>query len=377
MRIKWVRGGEDITFNRPHVFFVTGIRGSGKSSFLEHIAECYMLKGHGILDLFASRDGENLAWLRSPHVEDKRVLLVKGDNVDVKCSYDVKHIDTLTLSDFENYDIVISPSPFYLNLDHEYSAAAKITDLLYRRLYYRRLIFCIVREAANLYYSRLKISHNQTQAKSEMIYLIRESRHLGLALGLDSLRWHAIDIDIRSLSDYIVIKNVGQVGLIRELKWLYYYVEPHLLRHITQDKFIILTKRGSIGLGVFPYPKWHKKEKENILREVGIEVEYGEEMHLGEDRGTYRTVSDKEHAEIICLYVDEACSIHDIAELKGRSPRTINVHIRRHNREVEEKGICLACKRANSPYAKIVVKRGGYMYTTEQPQLKASTIIQK
>jgi len=374
MRVKWIRGSEKISFSLPHVFFVTGIRGSGKSSFLEHVAECYMREGHGVLDLFASRDGENLAWLRSPHVKDKRILLVKGDSVDVECSYDVKHVDTLSLDDFEKYDIVISASPLYVNLDHEYSAAAKITDLLYRRISYRKLVFCIVREAANLYYSRLKISHNQTQAKSEMIYLIRESRHLGLALGLDSLRWHAIDIDIRSLSDYIVVKNVGQMGLSRELKWLYYYFEPHIFRYLTQDKFVILTKRGSIGLGAFPFPKWHKKEKEDILHEVGIKVEYSEPTKLSVDKGTYRTISDQEHAEIIRLYVEEDYGVHRIAEKLGRSSRTISVHIRMHNREVENKGVCMSCKRAGSSYAELTAKRG-CVFTTEQRQLITQPII--
>ncbi len=42
----------------------------------------------------------------------------------------------------------------------------------------------IVREATNLYFSRLKIVANQTLAKSEMVYLIREARHAGVALGL-------------------------------------------------------------------------------------------------------------------------------------------------------------------------------------------------
>jgi len=376
MKIKWDphRGIGKVSFNQPHVFFVMGIRGSGKSSFLEYIATRYMHEGLGVLDLFASRDGENLAWLRSPYAKDKRILLIKGDSVDVECSYDVKHVDTLSLDDFEKYDIVISASPLYVNLDHEYSAAAKITDLLYRRLSYSKLIFCIIREAANLYYSRLKISHNQTQAKSEMIYLIRESRHLGLALGLDSLRWHAIDIDIRSLSDYIIIKNVGEIGLPREHKWLYYYIKPETFRFMPPDKFVILTKRGSIGLGAFPFPKWHKKEKEDILHEVGIKVEYSEPTKLSVDKGTYRTISDQEHAEIIRLYVEEDYGVHRIAEKLRRSSRTISVHIRMHNREVEEKGACMSCKRAGSSYAEITAKRG-CVFTTRQPQQLSQPII--
>jgi len=42
MKIVWARENDKISFNRPNVFFVTGIKGSGKSSLLEHIAEQYL-----------------------------------------------------------------------------------------------------------------------------------------------------------------------------------------------------------------------------------------------------------------------------------------------------------------------------------------------
>ncbi|MCJ7633777.1 hypothetical protein MUP77_15495, partial [Candidatus Bathyarchaeota archaeon] len=73
--------------------------------------------------------------------------------------------------------------------------------MLYKRMHYKRLVFLVCREAANFYYSRLNVSDSQIFAKSQMIYLIREARHMGLALGLDSIRYYAIDIDIRNLSD--------------------------------------------------------------------------------------------------------------------------------------------------------------------------------
>ena len=40
-------------------------------------------------------------------------------------------------------------------------------------------------------------------------YLIREARHMGIALGLDSVRYYAIDIDIRNLADYMILKAQG------------------------------------------------------------------------------------------------------------------------------------------------------------------------
>jgi len=352
MKINWQRGNEEINFNRPHVFFITGIRGSGKSSFLEYIGTKYLESEHGVFDLFGSRDGENLAWLRSPYAKDKRILLLKGEAVDVNCSWNVKTADSVTLSDFENNDIVISSTPLYINLDQEYLAAAKLTDLLYKRMAWKKLIYCVVREAANLYYSRLKISEDQTQAKAFMVYLLRESRHMGLALGLDSLRWHAIDIDIRSLSDYLIFKNMGQIGLTKEMGWLYAYADPHMFRYLKPNQFLIVTKRGSIGCGIFPKIKWHKKEGENILHALDIKVEYGEEPPKeGVYRGTFKTVSDKEHSEIIRLYCEELQGTVAIAQKLNRSPRTPVLHIHMHDDAVKRSGFCPICRRVQSPYA--------------------------
>jgi len=153
-----MRGNENLSFNRPHTYYVLGIRGAGKSSLLEHIAELHLERGHAILDLFGSRDGEGLAWLRSPWAEEKRILLYHGDNADVSAPYDTKKVSEASLSDLNDYDILISASPLYSSPSDEFLQVNRLTNLLYQRLSWRRLVYVIVREAANLYYSRLKVA---------------------------------------------------------------------------------------------------------------------------------------------------------------------------------------------------------------------------
>ena len=51
-----------------------------------------------------------------------------------------------------------------------------------------------------------------------------------------------------------------------------------------------------------------KAEKENILKAVGLKVEYGEELNEGEYRGKFRTVCDNEHAEMVRLYIEKGLS---------------------------------------------------------------------
>lgn len=134
---------------------------------------------------------------------EKSVLLPNAQYGEVHSFMDcgIKILDlgrALTLGDLENFDIIISSSPLYLNIDQEFYYAARITDLLYKKLHWKRLVYLIVREAANFYYSRLKVCENQAFAKSQMIYLLREARHVGLSLGLDSLRYYSIDIDLET-----------------------------------------------------------------------------------------------------------------------------------------------------------------------------------
>jgi len=357
MKVEWKRGKDELNFNKPSIWFSLGVRGSGKSTFLESVGEEYLHNGGGLLDLFGSRDGEGLAWLRSPWVKDKRILLLRGENVEVKASYEVKCVDALEVRDFDTYDIIISASPLYTNIDQEFLSAAKIEDQLYKRLHYKKLVYMCCREAANFYYSRLKVADTQTYAKAQMIYLLREARHMGVSIGLDSIRYYAIDIDIRDLSDYLILKRQGVRGFPRDLKWLYRYLDAHVMRTLPAHRFAVITQAGAIGYGIFPELEWHKKEKENILDELGLKIDYGEILQESILKGTYNTVSDKEHVQIIMLYHDEGLAMGKIAEKLKRSPHTPNVHIRSHDAQVKRSGFCAACKRAKGSNAEVQVGR--------------------
>lgn len=347
MNILWVRGKENLSYTRPKTYFTVGQINTGKSTLLEHIGIQHINKGAAIIDLFGSADGESLAWLRSPHIKDKKVCLLRGENVDVQSSHDVKTAEQLTLKNLETYDFIISSRPLYLNKDFEFYSIGKLTDLIYKRLSWNRLLYIIAREAGNLWFSRLKISEKQTDAKSEAIYMLREMRHLGCALGLDSLRTMSIDIDIRSHTDTMLLKSQGIGGLSRDLSWLYGFFSPSVVRNMPPQYFISVSRKGPLGLGYFPYHNWHKEEKEHILNSVGVKVEYGEVTDLGIDRGDYKTVGDKEHVEIVTRY-HEGESMNKLSEKMGRSTKTISDHVHGHDKEVAKSGFCRVCKKLRS-----------------------------
>jgi len=352
--IQWLRGNDSLSLDRPHTYYVLGIRGSGKSSLLEHIGEGHLQKGHAILDLFGSRDGEGLAWLRSPWIKDKRILLYHGNNADVDCFFETRKVADARLSDLDRYDLLISASPLYASPNDEFGQVSRLTDLLYKRLSWRRLVYVIVREAANLYYSRLKVVEDQTQAKAEMVYLIREARHMGVAMGLDTLKYTSVDSDIRNVIDYIFFKSLGMHGLPRSLWWVYSYFDPNAMQKMKPDEFVVLSRRGCLGLGKFPEIPWHKREREHILQQLGIVVEFGEEPDYGKDKGTYTTVSDREHAAIIAKRAG-GLSMAKLAEEFHRSSGAIMNQINRHNRSIARVGVCEKCHRVDGEFAKMKI----------------------
>jgi len=63
MRIAWLHGNHNISLNKPYTWLVLGVRGSGKSAFLEHPAKLNLKEGIAVLDLSAARSGETLGWL--------------------------------------------------------------------------------------------------------------------------------------------------------------------------------------------------------------------------------------------------------------------------------------------------------------------------
>lgn len=353
MRVVWMRrmGGDKIVFDRPFTYFVLGIRGSEKSSLLEHVGEEFIQRGSTVLDLFGSRDGEGLAWCRSEWAKDKNILLLHGDNTKVASEFDSKNVSQYRLSDLQNYDIIVSAGPLYSSPSVEYEAANKITDLIYQRRHWKRKVYMIVREASNLYYSRLKAISNQAQAKAQMIYLIREARHMGYALGLDTLKYTSIDLDVRVTVDYMFFKSQGMAGLPADLKWVYRYLNPFGVQSMPKGSFVVLTKAGSLGIGIFPKIPWHKEEGEDILRQCGIDVEHGEEL----EPTTVTRIGDLEHSTII----EGRLQGKSYMELSGNwSVEGTRQQVVSHNKEVKLSGECSRCRKAKSSQSRTIIPSG-------------------
>lgn len=333
----WMKGSRKINFRDPNIFFVLGRRGSGKSAFLETVACQHLMAGGKVLDLFGSKDGEGLAWLRSNIADKHDIKLIHGEMTELKNREGIVG-KKFRLSDLKKADIFISASPLYADMDAEFESVNHVFDKLWNRTYWDVPIFIIVREAANLLYSRMKVSKSQTLAKADMTYMLRESRHSGLALGLDSTKHTSIDVNVRKLTDYLVLKNLGMYGLPNDLHWIYKYFDPNKMQQLNPNEFGMATKEGAIGLGTFDLPRWHKRTGEHILRKVGVKPEYYE--------------SEKESEQAVQLVEEALNNLEEptptevsewIKERKGiqLSPEGVGIYARRigyHSEPVTRNG---------------------------------------
>jgi len=264
--------------------------------------------------------------------------------------YDAINIRDLRIDDVLRKRVTISVSGFYGSLDEEFEGLnAIIYDSLYKRTHWKNPTFLMVREGANFLYSRIKIVKNQSIAKADFVYLLREARHMGYAVGVDTIKWTSIDLDIRHVSDYTWIKRVGIYGLPKDIRFIYRYINPPSLMDPKTHAFVLLSSRGPIGVGKFEYPYWHKEEKENILDILGIGVEYGEVPDYGDE--ARNLVNDFEHADMMRLKHEEKLSNNKVSKAIHRAVETVNRHVRDHNKRLKTFGYCMRCKRAKSKYS--------------------------
>lgn len=351
IKVHWIRGPENINYKRPSTYLVMGGRGSGKSSLLETIG-CRYPK---VIDVFGSKDAECLSWCK-PESPFKTVLFVIGRNIKIATAERFKTvcIDQLKLSDIENHEVITTTYMFFNTTQEYFAALQKITNMLWeQRTYWNEPWFILIREAANWIYSRLQVVKDSDSAKADFIQMLREARHSGLAVGVDTIRWTNLDKEVRDISDFIFLKKVGAIGLPKDLRFIYRYIKPHSLMKLKPSNFVLLTNEGNLCIGKFEYPCWHKEEKENIVGKLHIEVE-----HLCEQKDTGVNVGILEHAKIIETY-SRQWSMSKTAAIVSRSKDTVYTHLKLHNETVKEVGYCLECKEAKGEFAtQVLVKQG-------------------
>lgn len=347
IRVRWLRGQENINYKRPNTYLCVGMRGSGKSSLLETIASRYPK----VIDLFGSKDNESLAWCK-PNSPFHDVLFIIGRNIVVSSQWPTVCIENLEMKHFEPHQVILTTHAFYNTTNEYFTALQKITTLLWdKRTFWTDPWLVIIREAANWIYSRLQIVKDSNMAKADFIQTLREARHSGIAVGVDTIRWTNIDKEVRDISDYIFMKRVGSIGLPKDLHFVYRFISPPGLMHMKPAVFVLLSSQGNMAVGKFQYPEWHKAEQENILFKLDIDIQY-----CGQSKERLSNVSMMEHVQIIETYCEQK-SMHKTAAVLRRSTSTIQAQSALHNKTIAEVGYCIECRQGQGKHDTETLKR--------------------
>jgi hypothetical protein len=155
----------------------------------------------------------------------------------------------------------------------------------------------------------------------------------------------------------MILKSQGLFGLPSDLRWLYSVFNPFTIQTMKPDQFIILSRTGALSLGTFDMLPWHKLEKEDTLGLLGITVEHGTPIVEAQDKGTFLTIGDEKHSQIIAFYIEGEGGMDKLAKKYEVSSGTIHKHVNNHNRELASEGHCSMCQRVKSEYSGIMAKR--------------------
>jgi len=115
--------------------------------------------------------------------------------------------------------------------------------------------------------------------------------------------------------------------------------------------------REILESGFSSIPHGMQGEGEDVASKIGLKVKFEEVPEEAEYRGKYRMIGDREHAEIIALYVEEEMSVDKIARQLGRSIRSVHDHLIKHDAKVDKLGYCPRCRRAKGKFETVKAKR--------------------
>jgi hypothetical protein len=368
--IEWDRFEDDpaadlkAALSRPTCWGICGKKRKGKSVVVETLASKYPK----VIDLFGARDNEGLAWCRCEEKADS-ILFLKGIGTEIKSKWDSVNTIDVTIEQMQKYKAIISCSAFYQKPKEEFYAIGVFMEKFYKRIHFdpKDIWSIAIREGANLLYSRQTLGDRQAEAKAQMTYMLREMGHHGIALIIDSIRWRALDIDIRDLADYTLMKGQGITGLPDELKWLYNWYDPYGVMRMGKEKFILISQDGPIGHGSCSYPYWHKEEGEDLLKIFDIEVKYSdapEQVDNGQNH-----MNPYEHAQIIQTRYEKKMSYNKLGIEYSRSTKTIKDTIDRHNRAIQAIGQCELCTGTKSLLNKTLIPTDRPDKTVLEPAL--------
>lgn len=326
-----------IDVDAPLRYVANGISGAGKSELLRNISAHFPK----VIGVYGSGDDEVLADLRAHDYRDRvggRIgknlenwengLIIGPRTTSVTSSWDYVTYDNLTLKDIERHGVIVCPRRIYPSLSSFFRGTERVVNVLQQREDERPVWFVKILEAANVLYARTTIGHvRAADAKAYLIFLQRELRHNGLALGLDSQYSVSMDKEIRVNAEYTFWKNMGSDRLPKDVNWMHGWVTPDGFAGMYPNEWVCKDKWGGVYLGTSKMPPWYRRHRENLYKTLDIKRD------VGAPDLTEEPSDDNEdlelHQDIVKAYIKER-TIKGAARESGHDRDTVRRVIKDH-----------------------------------------------
>jgi len=352
-----------VTNSKYYGILVVGRRGWGKTSFLEWLAEQYMVqKNFLVVDPWSARDHENLYWCVPGSMGTRYpIILVHPDYVTVKVPVKMrKWVKPMSESlgwtkilatGLKEKRIVCLDNTDYRE-DDAYKACAKLVrelPVINRNKLHTDIFFCL-REAGALVFSHLKISKSASETRASILQLIRESRHNRITWIMDTQRYGDIYKGMRDNTDVTIFKKTSRRALPRELQGVWDYINLMFkktrsrrwpsLNYLKIDQFYADWADGRFHLESSGMPGFHHKTEKDLFSQItgvtfesedldALDGKYGRDEEMGKVPKKYRYYL----AHLAGCFLREGKDAMELAAAMGHDNTDFLNYLRLHERD--------------------------------------------
>lgn len=303
-----------INTERSLGYFVSGKKGTGKSSFLSYLAELYFKMGYLIIDFYSESDYENCYWI----IKEKRAykcifIIPRYVTIEipdkykdlVKVMYDDEGLEKIIQIAQEEKRIIVFVNSCYeeenmlQTLSNFFDELPRLNDKL------NLDIFLIIRELSHLAPQSLKIFENATKTKRSLLKLVAGCRHHRISFAMDMQVLTMLFKNIRNLYDRMVIKKTTPDMIPQELKWFLDQLalnrskgasikEYPPVHKLFPREYYGIYDSGLFFKDSFPLPSFHlKREKDNFQLLTGITFTINKQKLEEKDKKIVITLEEK------------------------------------------------------------------------------------
>jgi hypothetical protein len=340
-------------WSQPLTLRISGIRMSGKSSYLE-TAACNILEASRVKnrdgslgkitsncwDIYSSADAESISWLDSIYKDS--VVLLKDPSAVVSCpdwihvkDYSACHPeDESSRGDLDpsGGHIYILVNSFFPTEATKFQALGELMTRFKMRNDYSTIDILLIREAS-AWLNSIMVSTkgsgamNLMLSRMQMTALHSELSHHAVSLLIDVARDVTLERTIRMMSSWALYCRIGGLDWARSMNWVGGYISWETLRSLPKGWALAISDTQSVALCKYEMEPWHfQKRGESLLKRFGISVIFdAEALRAANQTFRGRSVDEQTHRKIVVLR-QGGMSFEQIGKETGLPTSTTRYH---------------------------------------------------